>query len=125
MTDNTKNRPEIHTQSMYWDTYTEDQKRALLSLPPDDLSGEITLLRILILHLLQDEMKSPPSDSQQSLSGLRAKCAAALVIASMKSYQIKEQIAHPWWKPILDEAYHQARLELGVYTYLERAERPS
>jgi hypothetical protein len=125
MTDNTKKGPEVHTQSMYWDTYTEDQKRALLSLPPNDLSGEITLLRILILHLLQQEMKTPPTDPRLSFSSLQAKCAAALTIASMQNIQIKERIAHPWWKPILDEAYHQARLELGVYDYLERAERPS
>jgi hypothetical protein len=125
MTDNPTKGPEIHTQSMYWSTYTEDQQRALLSLPPNDLSGEITLLRILILHLLQQELKTPPSDSRLSLAGLQAKCAAALAIASMQSYQVRQQIAHPWYESILAEAYHQARLELGVYTYLERAERPS
>ena len=125
MTDNTKKGPEIHTQSMYWDTYTEDQKRALLSLPPDDLSGEITLLRILILHLLQDEMKTPPADTHRSLAGLQAKCRAVMAIACLKTIQMKEAIAHPWWKPVLDEAYHQARLEMGIYDYLERAERPS
>ena len=125
MTDNTKKGPEIHTQSMYWDTYTPEQQRALLSLPPNDLSGEITLLRILTLRLLQQEKKTPITDPRQNLSGLQAKCSAALVIASMRNIQVKEQIAHPWYEPILEEARHQARLELGVYDYLERAERPS
>jgi hypothetical protein len=125
MTDNAGKGPEVHTQSMYWSTYTEDQQRALLSLPCNDLSSEITLLRILILHLLQQEVKTPPSDPHLSFSGLQAKCGAALAIASMQNFQVREQIAHPWYEAILAEAYHQARLEMGILDYLERAERPS
>jgi len=117
--------PEVHTQSMYWDTYTEEQQRALLSLPNNDLGGEITLLRILILHLLRQEMKNPPSDPHQGLSSLHAKCGAALAIASLHSLQVKEHIAHPWYESILEEAYYEARREMGILNYLDRFEPPS
>ncbi len=106
--------PDVHTQSMYWDTYTEEQQRALLSLPNNDLGGEITLLRILILHLLRQEMKNPPSDPGKGLSSLHAKCGAALAIASMQILQAKEHIAHPWYESILAEAYYEARREMGI-----------
>src|SRR5512140_2929130 len=95
-TDKAREVREARTQSIYWSTYTPEQQRALLSLPPNDLSSEITLLRILIFEFLQQEVKTPPSDPQQSLAGLQAKCNAALVIASMENYRLNQRIAHPW-----------------------------
>lgn len=125
-----------HRQSMYWRYFTEEQRMALESLPKNDLKGEINILRILMTRFIKQEAEGSKKEAEgskqeaecapaeESESSLRAKGIASLTIAALEKIQVNESIAHPKWESMLEEAYRQAREEMGITDYLASMEPP-
>jgi hypothetical protein len=113
-----------HEQSIYWRYFTDEQRLALESSPKNDLNGEINILRILMTRFIKREAEGSPSEEGKNQSGLRVKGIASLTLGALQKIQVTESSTNPKWKPILEEAYREAREEMGILDYLSRLEPP-
>jgi len=112
-----------HEQSIYWRYYTDEQREKLKSLK-NDLSGEIEIMRILLMRFIKKETETLSAERRQTEESLRAKSIASMTISALQKAQINESVAHPEWEDELEEAYRMAREEMGINDYLERLEPP-
>ncbi len=113
-----------HEQSIYWRYYTEEQREKLRSMKRNELNGEINIMRILLMRFIKREAEAEPKDRCQTEESLRAKSIASMTLSALQKIQVNESAAHPEWEDELEEAYRQAREEMGINDYLERLEPP-
>ena len=111
-----------HEKSVYWRYYTEKQREKLMNLKNNDLNGEINILRVLMMRFIKREAEGTPEEEEKNQSGLRLKGIASLTLGALQKIQTDESAAHPEWEPMLEEAYRQAREEMGILNYMDQFE---
>ncbi len=111
-----------HEKSIYWRYYTEKQREKLRNLKNNDLNGEINILRVLMMRFIKREAAGSPEEEAKNQSGLRLKGIASMTLGALQKIQTEESVTNPEWKPMLDEAYRQAREEMGILNYLDQFE---
>jgi hypothetical protein len=103
--------------SPYRQFFTAQEIEMLDATPPDDLSSEINLIRVLIVRVLEAAQQVKDMALQQRAALLAAFAHAGITLSALVRHQVR---FHPNEGILseIEEGEHLARLHLGVYDYL-------
>ena len=108
------------SSSLYSPYFTDQERNDLKNLPPDDLTGEIHLQRALLI-LMQERFPTKISDFNLLLEVARVTNIAIRSLLTLIYAQSENLSQNSWAEQMIEEAYHIAATQMGVYDYLSTA----
>ena len=80
----------MSAHNLYHRHFTPAERRALAATPENDVTGEVNLLRIMLLRFLAEGAGAhPPADIKSQLESLRVTSGSAAMIASLLRTQAR------------------------------------